>query len=127
MDDIEYKPVPRAQLEIIDKIVELSKDSKGIVELPEHDNALELMFDLFKLEFAEEYETFLEEMKKFRNASINNDGILKDIRGDAIQHQLEIPERFYMYVKSIFPEQKWDSIFLKRLTSILPIFKISNS
>ena len=127
MEEINYVQAPREQVMIIDKIVKLVKDSNGTVESSNHWKALELMFELFEKEFPDHYQAFVEEIKVFRNSTEGNNGIIKDGKGDSMQHQLEIPERFYQYVKAIFPNQLWDRTFFKKLSNQLPIFKVSNN
>ena len=124
-DQVEYVIAPREQVMIIDKIVELVKDSQGVVETSNHWKAISLMFDLFRKEFPAHYDAFVEEIKQYRLATASNKGIIKDDAGDSIQHQMEIPERFFQYVRAIFPDQKWDREFLKKLAQELPIFKVT--
>jgi hypothetical protein len=121
----EYVTVPRPQLMLIDKIVEMLKNNEtGRVESENDWKAVVLMFELFKLEHPRHYEHFLETIKQFRIATIGNKGIIKDDSGDMVQHVLEVPETFHGYIHSMFPNQKWDKNFTNKLSSELPIFRV---
>lgn len=124
----EYVTVPRPQLMLIDRIVEMIKDNNsGRVETENDWKAIVLMFDLFKLEHPGHYASFVETIKEHRLATIGNKGIIKDDAGDMVQHVLEVPETFHGYVHSMFPNQKWDRKFTNKLTSELPILRVSGS
>lgn len=127
-DTPEYVTVPRQQVMVIDKIVEkLKNNQSGTVESQDDWDAIVLLFDLFKLEHPLHYQSFIETIKEYRKATSSNHGIIRDDAGDMVQHMLEIPEVFHSYVHRIFPTQKWDRKFIKKLTSELPILKISDT
>lgn len=44
-----------------------------------------------------------------------------------VQHMLEIPEMFYMYIYRMFPNQKWDKKFILKLSNELPILKTTDN
>lgn len=123
----EYVAVPREQVMVIDRIVEkLKNNESGTVESPDDWDAVVLLFDLFRLEHPGHYNWFVETIKQHRVATIGNHGIIKDDSGDMVQHMLEIPEVFHQYMHRVFPNQKWDRKFIRKLTLELPILKVSD-
>jgi hypothetical protein len=127
LDKPEYVAVSPMKLKIVDAIVDkLKHNTSGMVESDTEWEAVVLMFELFKVEYPDHYEWFVEKIKFYRQATDGTHGIIKDDSGDSMQHQLEIPEGFHMYVHTMFPNQKWDKKFVKRLIRELPILKISD-
>jgi hypothetical protein len=78
------------------------------------------------MEHPEHYAWFVETMKQYRAGTTHNKGIVKDDDGDMVQHMLEIPEVFHNYMHTMFPRQKWDKKFIRKLTSELPILKVTD-
>jgi hypothetical protein len=123
----EYFVVPRAKVEIIDRVVEkLKNNESGLVETQNDWDAVVLLFDLFRVEHPEHYAWFIETMKQFRAGTTHNNAIVKDDDGDMVQHMLEVPEAFHTYMHRMFPRQKWDKKFIRKLTSELPILKVAD-
>jgi hypothetical protein len=127
LDKPEYVAVSPTKLKLVDEIVfKVRHNTSGTVESDQEWEAIVLMFKLFTIEYPEHYEWFIDKIKFYRNATQDTHGIIKDESGDSMQHQLEIPEGFHMYVHTMFPNQKWDKKFVRRLISELPILKISD-
>jgi hypothetical protein len=123
----EYVAVPRQQVMVIDKIVEkLKNNESGTVETQDDWDAVVLLFDLFRLEHTGHYNWFIETIKEYRKGTTSNHGIVKDDAGDMVQHMLEIPEVFHQYMHRVFPNQKWDKKFIRKLTTELPILKVAD-
>ena len=126
-EEFYYVTAPRQQMQIIDKVVEkLKHNESGTVETENDWDAVKLLFDLFRLEHPGHYEWFVEEIKKYRTATISNNAIIKDGAGDMVQHMLEIPEVFHAYIFKMFPNQKWNKEFILKLSKELPILKVAN-
>lgn len=127
-DNPEYVVVPRAKVMLIDRVVDKLKDNQsGMVETQNDWDAVALLFELFRIEHPAHYNWFVETMKQYRVATKDTNAIIKDDAGDSMQHMLEIPEMFHAYMHRMFPNQKWDKKFLRRLTSELPILKVSEN
>lgn len=123
----EYYVLPRQQVTLIDKIVEkLKNNTSGLVENEFDWEAVVLLFELFKVEHPAHYENFIEMIKQYRIATTSTHAIIKDEQGDMVQHMLEVPEVFHNYIHQTFPNQKWDKKFIKKLTSELPILKVTD-
>jgi hypothetical protein len=123
----EYVVVPRAKMQIIDRVVEkLKNNESGLVETQNDWDAVVLLFDLFRVEHPEHYAWFIETMKQYRAGTTHNNAIVKDDDGDMVQHMLEVPEAFHIYMHRMFPRQKWDKKFIRKLTSELPILKVAD-
>lgn len=133
MDDVfldkpEYVAVSPTKLKLVDAIIEkLKHNTSGTVESDREWEAIVLMFELFKVEYPEHYQWFLNKIHEYRQATRDTHGIIKDDSDDSMQHQLEIPEGFHMYVHRMFPNQKWDKKFVRRLIRELPILKVSDT
>lgn len=123
----EYYVLPRQQVELIDKIVEkLKGNTSGTVETESDWQAVILMFELFRIEHPAHFAHFVETMKLYKKETEGTHAIIKDESGDMVQHVLEVPEAFHGYIHQMFPYQKWDRKFTKRLTSELPILRTHN-
>lgn len=123
----EYVAVSPIKLRLVDEIVhKIRFNTTGTVETNEEWEAIVLMFELFKVEYPEHFEWFLEKIKQYRELTDSTHGIIKDESSDGMQHQLEIPEGFYMYAHKMFPNQKWDKKFINRLIQELPILKVAD-
>jgi len=128
MNDIEYVIAPRQQVQIIDKVIDkLKLNTTGLVETQNDWEAILLLFDLFKIEHPEHFNQFVEIMKIYKKETTTNNAIVKDGEGDMVQHMLEVPEMFYMYINKMFPNQKWDKKFILKLSSELPILKTTDT
>lgn len=128
LDKPEYVAVSPAKLKLVDEIVyKVRHNTSGTVESDTEWEAIVLMFELFKIEYPEHYDWFVDKIKFYRQATQDTHGIIKDESGDSMQHQLEIPEGFHMYVHTMFPNQKWDKKFVRRLIKELPILRISET
>jgi hypothetical protein len=127
LDKPRYIAVPPKKVSLVDNIVhKLRHNTSGTVESDLEWEAVVLMFELFKVEYPEHYEWFQNKITEYRRATDSSKGIIKDDSGDSMQHQLEIPEGFHMYIHTMFPNQKWDKKFVRRLIRELPILKISD-
>lgn len=125
-DELEYKVVPREQLMLIDRIVDkLKENGYGTVETLNDWEAVVMLFDLFRMEHPAHYANFVETMKNYRLNTAGTNAIIKDDAGDMVQHMLEVPEKFYQYMYTLFPNQKWDRKFILKLTRELPILKVT--
>jgi len=124
-DQIYYVEVPRRKVEIVDKLVELAKNSGKTIET-EHDwSIVSKLFDFFKIEFPEDHYYFLQGIAQMKSQYNYGNAFIKE--GEAmVQHQLEIPEKFAELIWAIFPDQKFDRDFVKGLSKTLPILKVAD-
>lgn len=124
-DNFYYVEVPRKKVEIVDKLVELAKNSGTTIE-SEHDwEIVTNLFEFFKVEFPEDYAEYLKSIYMLRQQHNFGNAIVKE--GEAMmQHQLEIPEKFAELIWAIFPDQKFDRDFVRGLAKTLPILKVAN-
>lgn len=124
--DLYYVEVPRRKVQIIDKLVELSKNSGTSIQTDQDWEIVTRLFEFFKVEFPEDHYYFLQGIAQLRRNHNYGKAFIK--QGDSvIQHQLEIPEKFAELIYAIFPDQKFDRNFVKGLASALPILKVASS
>jgi hypothetical protein len=125
-DQFYYVEVPRKKVQIIDKLVELSKNSGTIIESDKDWEIVAKLFEFFKTEFPEDYAYYLQSIAMLRSQHNYGKAFVK--QGDAmIQHQLEIPEKFAEMIYAIFPDQKFDRDFVRGLSKTLPILRVASS
>jgi hypothetical protein len=125
-DQFYYVEVPRKKVQIIDKLVELSKNSGTIIESDKDWEIVAKLFEFFKTEFPEDYAYYLQSIAMLRSQHNYGKAFVK--QGDAmIQHQLEIPEKFAEMIYAIFPDQKFDRDFVRGLSKTLPILMVASS
>lgn len=124
-DQVYYVEVPRRKVQLIDKIVELAKNSSTTIENDADWEIVRTLFDFFKTEFPEDYAYYLKSIAMFRSQHNYGNAFVKE--GDGmIQHQLEIPEKFAELIWAVFPDQKFDRDFVRGLSKTLPIMKVAN-
>jgi|APGre2960657404_1045060.scaffolds.fasta_scaffold54688_2 hypothetical protein len=127
LDKPQYIAISPKKLSLVDEIIHKVRfNTSGTVESDLEWEAVVLMFNLFKVEYPDHYEWFKDKITEYRRATDSSHGIIKDDSGDSMQHQLEIPEGFHMYIHTIFPNQKWDKNFVRRLIRELPILKVAD-
>jgi hypothetical protein len=125
-DQFYYVEVPRRKVQIIDKLVELSKNSGTTIESQKDWEIVEKLFEFFKLEFPEDYQYFLIGIAQMKSNYNYGKAFIKE--GESmIQHQMEIPEKFAELIYAIFPDQKFDRDFVRGLAKTLPILKVASS
>lgn len=125
-DQIYYVEVPRRKVQIIDRLVELSKNSGTTIESEKDWEIVEKLFEFFKTEFPEDYAYFLQGIAQMRRDHNYGTAMIKE--GDSmVQHQMEIPEKFAELIYAIFPDQKFDRDFVRGLAKTLPILKVASS
>lgn len=127
LDKPQYIAISPKKLSLVDEIIHKVRfNTSGTVESDLEWEAVVLMFNLFKVEYPDHYEWFKDKITEYRRATDSSHGVIKDDSGDSMQHQLEIPEGFHMYIHTIFPNQKWDKKFVTRLIRELPILKVAD-
>lgn len=125
--DIEMVPVYRQLSEAIDSIIEVankngSKDS--VVTSGDWETVI-YIFKVWETLYPQQASDFYKSMSFFR--SHETTGVAKDKGGATIQHQLEVPQQFYLMFKVFFPKQKWDKKFVRGLSSVLPQLKANDT
>ena len=121
-----YVAISAKKLNKIDKIVELAKGRPTFVD---GDKDWEIIWELFVLwheAFPENFEEFSRYIAEYRRNLKNKDGMFKSESGELYQAQLEIPEKLFIMIKTIYPDQKWDRKFVSSLARRLPILKIAD-
>jgi hypothetical protein len=125
-DQIYYVEVPRRKVQIIDALVELSKNSSTSIQTNKDWEIVEKLFEFFKTEFPEDYQHFLIGIAQIKRDHNYGKAFIKDGSG-MMQHQMEIPEKFAELIYAIFPDQKFDRDFVRGLARTLPILKVASS
>ena len=124
-DQFYYVEVPRKKVEMIDKLVELSKNSGTTIEDEKDWEIVAKLFEFFKVEFPEDHYYFLQGIAQIKSNYNHGTAMVK--QGDGmVQHQLEIPEKFAELIYAIFPDQKFDKDFVRGLAKTLPILKVAS-
>ena len=128
-DDINvyYVAAPRRKVLLIDALIEKAKALK-INDYIQTENDWEIVHDLFRFwltEYPEDYEGFKRSVENIRSNLKRDDGIVKD-KDAMMQHQLEIPEKFYLMLVGMFPDQDkhLDEKFVRELARRIPILQI---
>lgn len=128
-DDINvyYVRAPRRKVLYIDALIEKAKRLQ-INDFIQTENDWEIVQDLFKLfikEYPEDYENFKRSVERIKSSMLREDGIVKD-KDAMMQHQLEIPEKFFLMLEAMFPLQSkhLDEGFVRELARRIPILQI---
>lgn len=117
-------------LKDIDEVVEAARKRSGSGEVSmEGDMDVVLaLYALFKKYFPIEHREFLESAELIRSAIAleGTHGFSKD--GDGfIAHQLEIPQKFHLMMRSVFPKLTYDRTFVRKLVQVIPEFKVTDA
>lgn len=118
---VDWVPYPADLVVKIDKIIEMAKGSSGYVQTEADLKVLRALFEVF-VRYYPQAATDLYNSVQFFKAHEKDGGIGKE--GSAmVQHQLEMPEKLYLLIKAVYPNQSWDRKFIRRLISVIPEVK----
>lgn len=116
--------VNQTVLDAIDRIIKKS-DKVSPNKIIETKKDWDLVVDLYyywRTLFPENYAWFLEEITLLKELYTDNKGISSEKDGAALQHTMEMPERFWDLIHLVFPKQQQDGDFVKGLVKRLPEF-----
>ena len=126
MDDlgIEFRTFSLAQVNKVDKIIELAKDRPTFIDGEKDWEIIWELFILFVEEYPEHYDELQRHISEYRKNLKNSAGTFKGDNGDLWQVQLEIPMTLHNMIKAIYPYQKFDKKFNRELAKRLPVLKV---
>lgn len=112
--------VPKKVADIADHLVKFVPfmSPNGVVETEQDWIIVTKLFEAFIDCYGYEYQSFLESTGRIKSANDLTRGYSDD---KAIQHQLEIPEKFHQLIKIFYPLQGYDTKFTRRLGKEIPI------
>lgn len=107
LKDVKYVPYERDLVSFVDRAVEMAHSNTTKKVQTESDwNIIAFLYKGWSILYPQECHDFEEHIKRVHLYSHDNKGIAKE--GSAqVEHLLEIPEKLYKMILSIFPEQKW--------------------
>ncbi len=115
---VDYVPFPAELVIRVDRIVEAAKGSSGFVQTQADLKVLRMLFDLFVRYYPQAANDLYQSVKFFKTNE-KEKGISKE--GSAmIQHTLEMPQRLHELIHAVYPNQKYDRQFVRRLVSVIP-------
>jgi len=118
-DDTEYITLPLSLTKRIDRIMETAKSSSGAVQSEADWKAVRLLFELFLQAYPDKALDLYKAVSYLK--SQQNDHSFVKVNGDLkFQHQMEVPEKFYMFMKAVYPNQQWDTKFVTKFISVVP-------
>lgn len=121
---ISYVPYETPLVQFIDNLIEYAKKNGSTSQIVTESDwkTLDYIMQGFETLYPELSHTFYENMKEWRKQSTLH-AVAKGEFGARIQHQLEIPQKVYLMIQIIFPNQKWDKKFVKKFASHYKQFK----
>lgn len=121
LNKVDYVPFPYEMVARVDRIVAMAKSSQGSVQSDADLKAVRMIFDLFVHYYPQAADDLYAAVRHYK--SMENDGGLGKEGSAMLQHQIEIPQRFYELMKAVYPNQKWDRKFIKKLVGVIPEVK----
>jgi hypothetical protein len=127
--DIRQEWFKREVVEATDAIVLAAKKngSKEMVQTSRDWETMETIIRVWSILYPEDYRRFQKSQKIIRDNLRNDNASGKDKGGARIQHKMEMTPKLMNMITAIFPMQKWDTKFIAKFTSKLPMFKIPKS
>lgn len=121
---LHYEPFDERTVKAVDKIIEVAKNngSKSHVQTSYDWKTIEFIYYVWQRSYPTHYRDFMNSIHWFRQNELDH-GIGGD-KGARIQHQLEIPEKLYTMIMSVFPDQVWDRKFIMQFAKNLPDTKV---
>lgn len=115
-------------LDNVEAIIKKSGGSKtGYVETDKDWEILRDLFILWAGAYPDEAQQFKDDVTLLQSENISSKGIVRGTGGSMVQHQLEIPGRWWKLVRVIFPLQKMDDKFVRSLSKQFSIFTVSGA
>lgn len=119
---IEYRPVPKGALKIVDQFIAASRGRGGETVVKESD--WKFVEDILKFwigQYPKEAGEFFKSIPDIRATRTNSKGY-----GDTkeLRYIAALPWRLMKFIKIFFPFQQFDKDFMARFTKRLPKFKI---
>ena len=119
---VDYEPFPPDLVIEVDKIVDMARGSSGVVQTEADWKTVRQIFLLFVKAYPDKALDLYKSVKTLKREQVNDHGTKKE--GEAwIQHQMEVPERFYQLFKAVYPNQKWDQRFVLKFVQVIPEVK----
>jgi hypothetical protein len=125
MDEMEYYTVPAKVVKGADHLMALSKQTtpEGKVETSKDWWVLEETIKVYRSMFPRDYLEFVESVARIRQAHRGiSKGVAKEAGGAEIRSTLELPQRLYEMIMTMFPAQRFDKEFVYKFANRLPIF-----
>lgn len=125
-DEVEWVQVPATVAKGVDYLAELSKHQSpnGLVETQTDWKILKEVVKVWRAVYPQEAAHFYEGVKKFKSANNSVKGISKE--GSAmLLHTLELPEKLYVTLMTMFPNLKFDKEFVLKFVKELPEFYVA--
>ena len=128
---VTYRVVPRWLNDLSDAIVKLGKGRGGPDALVETETDWQIvagLVDLYANVFPQDWKEFLTANKVVQSYQPNKHGLLEDKTtkkgGDAQIRQLgQWPFELEIFIRVIWPKQRFDKKFTRKFMSRLPVFK----
>lgn len=108
-------------------VVDARHSTSGFVEDDRDWDVLISLFMIWSRYYPKEYQDFIESVETIRSNTLMNKGILKGKGGGLVQHQLELPYRWWKLVQVLYPKQHIDDSFVKKASKKLRVLNVSNS
>ena len=128
---VTYRVVPRWLNDLSDAIVKLGKGRGGkdvMVETETDWQVVAGLVDLYANAFPQDWKLFLEANSMIQTTQPNRHGLLEDPTtkkgGTAQIRQLgQWPFELEIFIRTIWPNQRFDKKFIRKFMSRLPVFK----
>lgn len=123
--DIYKVPYERQLVMAVDALLDMSRQAghSKTVETEKHWELVEKIAELWATLYPEQWHEYKAMQTRQKLAQKNKTASNKE--GEAhIQHQLEIPRKFYELMMAVFPLQKFDKKFAAKFARRMPLMRI---
>jgi hypothetical protein len=121
--NIQMRPFLRADVQAVDKLIELAKGYRDVVKSEEDWRLVEIIFQFFMQRWPKEFHEFYSAIPSIRSTR-RDKGYSKS---KEIKYVGALPYRFERLVKVIFPYQAFDKKFANKLVKRIPLLKVGGA
>lgn len=122
---MEYIVTPKIVADIVDVLVKKRRlgSTNGMVDSKRDWEIVEDCFEVFAIVYPEDVKVFIDTQKKVRDNLKYETGAIEE--GEArMQHMMNMPQKFYLMVSKLYPQQKWDRDFVMELAKRMPVLSV---
>lgn len=116
-----YVKMPRAVVEGVDKLVDMSRTSGGYVQTEADWQTVEAIYKLWAFYYPEDFKLAIEHQKRVRAGAYNEHGTTQEGDGRVLG---TFPEKFDQMLGAVFFNQRQDRKFVRKLVKRLPLFQM---
>jgi hypothetical protein len=121
---IVWRQYSKKMVDAVDHIVELSRGKRETIKTSEDWKILTELVNFWADFWPSEFKEFRSQIIDIRQSRARRDGYSAQKGKGGVRYLAAMPPRLMKLIKSIFPFQQFDRIFMDKLNKNIPIFKV---